>query len=226
MDERKQSLAGLLATEPQIKRCDPREPQAPQLASSHPRLNAMLQGGMRFGEMVEWGMPRGRGGREIIALFLAQATHAIDGPGSLDASWCLWVSSDPDLVTYPPAWSARGVDLSRMRFACSQRVIDDLKPAFMDPFFKVIVLDDPHRLAAGDYAFLAHQARIHRQLIMILRNHFLTARRGNVWAHLRLNGWYNPIASRLSIQIIKGGHLSCRGGNCGSSPLLQEGDGT
>ena len=218
MHERNQSVAELLATTSQVKRCGELEPSEPLLASTHPRLNALLQGGIRFGEMVEWGMPRGRGGREIIALFLAQATSAPHPPH--DAMWCLWVSSDAEFVVYPPAWAARGVDLSRLRFAVSQRIIDDLKPVFMDPFFRVIVLDDPHRLSVGDHAFLMHQARIHKQLIMILRNYFLTARRGNVWAHLRLNGWHDPFSSRFYLQMIKGGHLACRGGVCGSIPQL------
>ena len=227
MDERKQSLDGLLATVPQIKRCGQLKPEEQLLISSHPRLNALLQGGMRFGELIEWGMPRGRGGREIIALFLAQATRAASqpqDPDATDSSWCLWVTSDPDFVVYPPAWVARGVDLSHMRFACSKRILDELKPVFLDPFFKVIVLDDPRRLTAGDYSFLAHQARVHQQLIMILRNHFLTIRRGNVWAHVRLNGWYDAFSSRFFLQMIKGGHLRCRGGVCSRSPFLQEGD--
>jgi hypothetical protein len=175
------------------------------IESRSPLLNTALAGALCWGDLVEWGVPPGQGGREIILMFLAHVTsipasHAC----SHEPCWALWVSASSELTIYPPAWAARGVDLNYIRFACCNHAVEDLKPLWMDPFFKFIVLDDPRHLSSGDLAFIARRARLQKQAVMILRPFVLHSDQGNVWARLRINGGYDPQLQQFSIQIVKG----------------------
>ena len=177
------------------------EPPAPtqKLRSGVPELDAFLSGGLPFGAVTEWGMPLGRGGRLVVARFLR-------GSPTVKTPLTLWVRPNNNpLVIYPPAWRAQGVDLARVRFAHSARPVAQLKPLFMDPLFKIIVLDSPETMAPEDVAYLARQARANGQLIMILRNYMLSSERGNVWAKLRMNCWAEPFAAQpFRLQVIRG----------------------
>ena len=134
--------------------------------------------------------------------FLANATSgAWDGGQRL---WCLWVSARPQFAPYPPAWKAAGVDLRRLRFAQSRAPVRDLKPLFIDTFFRVLVLDNPLELSYEDCCFLSHQARQNRQLILILRDQHLSPSQANVSAKLRLNLWRNQETGAYEIESIRG----------------------
>lgn len=155
------------------------------LTSGIEPLDAALGGGLARDGVSEWGLPPGRRGREVIIHYLARLleTHP-----NRQQAWCLWISPDTDeLRVYPPAWMARGLNLSRMRFARTDHPMKDLKAALLSSVFAAIVLDRPNRLRPDDCAFLAAQSRAHRRHTMILRDHFLSAGRGNVWARQRLN---------------------------------------
>ncbi len=155
--------------------------QSEKLSSNIVDLDDLFQGGMPLGAICEWGCPPGLGGRQLLLSFLAQATHASR------KWWCLWVNGHDQLSVYPPAWQAQGVDLRHLRFADSREPVADLRPVFLDGLFRVVVLDAPQRLSKDDCAFLAQQAREQKQLIIIVRNHFLSPQFGNVWARYRLN---------------------------------------
>ncbi len=150
-----------------------------RLPSDREDLNGYLEGGLPIGAICEWGLPPGQGGREIVLRWLSPLTQQ----GGL----CLWVCSQEDLLVYPPAWSARGVDLEKMRFAYTTSPLQELKPALMASVFKLIVLDAPKKISEDDLAFIAHQARKNGYIFMLLRNYLLTPQKGNVRARLRLN---------------------------------------
>jgi hypothetical protein len=164
-------------------------------------LDEALGGGLPLGAVTEWGVPLGRGGRDVVLSWL---THLTRPHGANERGWALWIYSHADLTVYPPAWLARGVALSHVRFAQAARPLADLRPAFMEPLFKLIVLDGPRGLSGEECAFLARQARAHGQCILLLRDFFLGPSRGNVWAKLRLNCWYDDSSGRFRLQIVRG----------------------
>ncbi|SMF72672.1 hypothetical protein SAMN06296036_12725 [Pseudobacteriovorax antillogorgiicola] len=169
------------------------------LPSSISQVNQALEGGLRWGELSEWGSPWGSGGRELIIRFLSPLHQASQEP-----YWCLWIQGQEGVNVYPPAWEAKGVNLKYIRFTKSLNPIKDLKPVFLNPFFKVIVLDCPQQLSAEDCQFLSRQARCHRQSIILIRNYFLSPKKGNVWAKLRLNCWHNHLHNQFYLKVVKG----------------------
>ena len=176
------------------------QPQMVHLPSSIPQVNDILEGGLKWGELSEWGSPWGHGGREVLIHFLSNLnSHDTD-----HSQWCLWIQGREGVNVYPPAWEAKGVDLKYIRFTKSLSPIRDLKPVFLTPFFKVIVLDCPERLSLEDCQFLGRQARRHGQAIILIRNFFLSPKKGNVWAKLRLNCWHHNISNQFYIKVIKG----------------------
>lgn len=174
-----------------------------KLRSGVGALDDFLAGGLPFGTVTEWGAPLGRGGRLVVARFLAAATQ---GRGLDHPAMALWVRpANSPLCAYAPAWRAQGVNLARVRFAHSARPVAELKPLFLDPLFKLIVLDCPEKMSPEDIAYLARQARVNGQLIVLLRNYMLSSERGNVWARLRLNCWVDPLAQQpFRLQVIRG----------------------
>ena len=190
-------------------------PAGDRLSSGIAALDEFLGGGLSWGSVCEWGIPFGSGGREVLVSFLATISSTstlTSNQGRVDQTaaplpWTLWVQGRSGLTVYPPAWHARGVDLERIRFTTSAKPVSDLKPVFMDPLFKIIILDAPRSLSDDDCAFLARQARAHGQLIIILRDFFLGERRGNVWARLRINCWCpDPIhrPESLCLRVVRG----------------------
>ena len=198
MCPQKQTANSILTQNPELFVADVSEVRAPTrcLASSIGALDQFLEGGLRVGTLAEWGAPLGRGGRDIVLQYLARSEQA--------QQWCLWVCGKRDVRVYPPAWSARGVALAKVRFAYSDQPVRDLKPLFLDPFFRVIVLDVTRGLSIDDCAFLAQRARANKQVIIVLRNYFLSEKRGNVWAQLRLNCWQDEDGARYHIRTVRG----------------------
>jgi hypothetical protein len=116
----------------------------------------------------------------------------------------LWAYSRPQLDVYPPAWQARGVDLSRLRFACAASPVADLKPVLLSPFFRIVIFDAPQRFSAEDCAFIARTARANDQIVVVVRDAFLGPRQGNVWARLRLNSWYDAPSRQYRLSVVRG----------------------
>jgi hypothetical protein len=183
----------------QISRASQFQTHANKLLSSNiEELNLFLEGGLQAGCVSEWGMPYGQGGRSIASAFVAGATT------QAAPDWCLWISCKPNLMLYPPAWKACGVDLKFLRVAYSSHPIEDLRSVFLEKFFPLIVIDSPRGMDHDSMAFLARQARLHNQMIFILRDHFLSSKRGNVWAKYRFNCWQESPNARHCIQVIRG----------------------
>lgn len=167
-----------------------------RLPSNIAALDSFLDGGLAFGTIVEWGLPWGRGGRQIIRSFVAEATQKV---------LTLWVNTSvSDLRVYPPAWAAHGIDLRKIRFVHCEKPVVQLKPIFLQSLFKVIVLDAPTSLSMHDLAFLARQVRRNKQLLIVLRNYVLTPERGNVWAKMRLNCWQEAPQPRFKVEGLRG----------------------
>tara|TARA_B100001094_G_C18168584_1_gene793697 strand:- start:980 stop:1585 length:606 start_codon:yes stop_codon:yes gene_type:complete len=169
--------------------------QRKRLRSGLYDLDNFLEGGLRFGDICEFGIPWGQGGRNIIMPFLAAGTH--------QQLWALWVQNKPNIKINAPAWKSRGINLAHIRFVKSSYPLEQLKPIFMEDFFKIIILDAP-KMTKDDCAFLARQARQQNQLIFILRDYFLSQKNGNIWAKLRINCWRDPNFNQLNTQIIRG----------------------
>ena len=76
-------------------------------------VDHFMEGGLSFGQVSEWGIPWGSGGRGLILHFLAEATK--------QNKHCLWVHDRKDLAINPPSWQSMGVDLSYVRVAVSSQ---------------------------------------------------------------------------------------------------------
>lgn len=166
------------------------------LSSFDKQLERFLEGGLRFGELCEWGSPWGLAGREVILSFLSYPKES--------PLWSIWIQSKSGIDINAPAWTSRGVNLKYTRFAYSKDVLKELKPIFLDPFFKVIIIDSPTNFTPQDCAFLARQAKLNNQVIILLRDYFLTPRIGNIWAKLRLNCWKDDQTQKLCIKVVRG----------------------
>jgi RecA/RadA recombinase len=168
------------------------------LASGIDPLDRVLGGGLPLGSVSEWGLPFGLRGREIILSWVARVSQ--------QGEWILWVLSKAQIDVYPPAWRARGISLERIRFVHSERPVQELKQAFIDPLFKLIIVDDPKKLTSDDCAFMARWARRHCQLTFLLRDRLLSTKNGNIWAKVRVNAWFHGEADQFVMQAIRGGY--------------------
>lgn len=131
------------------------------------------------GMVMEIGMPVGFDLRRELVKGVARVTQRED--------WVLWVNGHSEVSVFAPAWFALGVNARRMVFAaCSDSVLN-LKPVFIQPLFKVIVLDGSFKLSPSDWAFLAGQSRRNDYTVVVVRPYGLSNRNGNVWAQVRAN---------------------------------------
>jgi hypothetical protein len=144
------------------------------------------------GDLVEWGIPPGLNGRLIPLQLLKQQI-----PPSV------WIYHHHGLGVFASSWISHGVDLQRLFFICSENPVRELRPLFMEDTFKRIIIDAPRKFTRGDMAFVSQQARQQGQIVFLIRHYFLTARRGNPHAALRLNTWQSARRS-FSLQFIKG----------------------
>ncbi len=174
--------------------------QPQKLGTCVEEIDEFLEGGLPFNGVTEFGMPLGKEGRILLLKFLVNATQGI----LTKPIWTLWVSSHNDFTVFPPAWFAKGVSPSRIVFTQSEAPAQDLKRAIINPLFKLIVLDSPQRFSKDDCFFVNTQARFNQQLIILLRNFFLTNKQGNVWAKLRFNCWKQQGRGRFVLKTVRG----------------------
>lgn len=146
------------------------------------------------GDLVEWGIPPGLNGRLIPLQLLKQQTPL-----------SVWIYHHHGLGVFASSWISHGVDLQRLFFICSANPVKELRPLFLEDTFKRIIIDAPRKLTRGDIAFVSQQARQQGQIVFLIRHYFLTAKRGNPYASLRLNTWQSARRS-FSLQFIKGSH--------------------
>ncbi len=174
--------------------------QSTKLGSCIREIDDFLGGGLSFNGITEFGMPLGKEGRTILLKFLVNATRGLQ----LKPIWTLWVSSHRDFSVFPPAWFAKGVSPSRIIFSNAAAPAQELKRAIINPLFKLIILDSPQRFTRDDCFFINSQARFNQQLVIVLRNFFLSDKCGNVWAKLRLNCWKRHASGQFIIKTVKG----------------------
>ena len=142
----------------------------------------------------------GREGRCILLPFLANLSQGQQYP----PAFILWINGYENLQVFAPAWFARGLVPERTVFAYSADVLVDLKRIFMSPLFKMIVIDSPQFFALEDCLFLRRMAKKHQQVIVLVRNYFLTNKKGNIASNLRLNAWRDHTQGAMSLQAVKG----------------------
>jgi len=184
------------------------EPDLTRQLVSARKLNASLLSGQKLesgidkldvlftavkpGDVIEWGIPPGLNGRLMPLQFLKQ-----------DVPTSVWIYHHHGLAIFASSWISHGVDLNRLYFIASSNPVRELRPLFLEDTFKRIIIDSPRILTNGDLAFITRQAREHRQIIFLIRHYFLSQKKGNAYASLRLNTWQGQ-HGEFSIQVIKG----------------------
>ena len=163
----------------------------PALHSGIPALDECFSR-VRPGDLVEWGIPPGFNGRLIPLQLLKH-----DIPPSV------WIYHHHGLGVFASSWISHGVDLQRLFFICSENPVRELRPLFLEDTFKRIIIDAPRRFSDGDMAFVSQQARKHGQIVFLIRHYFLSRKRGNPHASLRINSWQSG-RKCFSLQILKG----------------------
>jgi len=144
------------------------------------------------GDLIEWGIPPGMNGRLIPLQLLKQQIPL-----------SVWIYHHHGLGVFASSWISHGVDLQRLFFICSENPVKELRPIFLEDTFKRIIIDAPLKFSTGDMAFVSQQARKQGQVVFLIRHYFLTAKRGNPHASLRINTWQSGKRS-FSLQFIKG----------------------
>ncbi|MDH3631836.1 MAG: hypothetical protein OER98_12020 [Gammaproteobacteria bacterium] len=144
------------------------------------------------GDLIEWGIPPGMNGRLIPLQLLKQQIPL-----------SVWIYHHHGLGVFASSWISHGVDLQRLFFICSANPVKELRPIFLEDTFKRIIIDAPLKFSTGDMAFVSQQARKQGQVVFLIRHYFLTAKRGNPHASLRINTWQSGKRS-FSLQFIKG----------------------
>ena len=144
------------------------------------------------GDLIEWGIPPGFNGR-LIPLQLLKQQHPLS----------VWIYHHHGLGVFASSWISHGIDLQRLFFICSENPVKELRPLFMENTFKRIIIDAPRKFSAGDMAFVSQKAREQGQIVFLIRHYFLSQKRGNPYASLRINTWQSGKRS-FSLQLIKG----------------------
>ena len=144
------------------------------------------------GDLIEWGIPPGMNGRLIPLQLLKQQIPL-----------SVWIYHHHGLGVFASSWISHGVDLQRLFFICSANPVKELRPIFLEDTFKRIIIDAPLKFSTGDMAFVSQQARKQGQIVFLIRHYFLTAKRGNPHASIRINTWQSGKRS-FSLQFIKG----------------------
>ncbi len=144
------------------------------------------------GDLVEWGIPPGKNGR-LIPLQLLKFQIPLS----------LWIYHHHGLGVFASSWISHGVDLQRLFFICAEAPVRELRPIFLEDTFKRIIIDAPVKFSGADMAFVSQQARKQDQIVFLIRHYFLSTKRGNPHASLRLNTWQSGKHS-FSLQVIKG----------------------
>ena len=183
------SLSGHLVS---ARSLTPRPNQQDQLLRSGIAVLDDCFAAVKPGDLVEWGIPPGLNGRLIPLQFLKQKIPV-----------SIWIYHHHGLGVFASSWISHGVDLRRLFFICSAQPVKELRPLFMEDTFKRIIIDSPKKFSMGDLAFVSQQARKHQQVIFLIRHYFLSQKRGNPYASLRINSWQKA-DSGFSLQVIKG----------------------
>ncbi len=166
----------------------------PQRRSLYSGIDALDQclAKVKPGDVVEWGIPPGFNGRLIPLQLLKH-----------DIPLSVWIYHHQGLGVFASSWIGHGVDLQRLFFICSENPVRELRPLFLEDTFKRIIIDAPRKFSSGDMAFVSRQARQQGQIVFLIRHYFLSQKRGNPHATVRINTWQSGKRA-FSLQVIKG----------------------
>lgn len=166
-------------------------------------LDDLMGGGLEVGGVSEWGMPAGNGARFILVKLLQNLTN------QEYAKPVLWTLGQPGVKILASGWMSLGINLNKLLFAKSFKPICDLREAFLEPVFSLLVFDCPKNLSREEHAFISKQAMKMKVHVCILQNYFLTGKKGNVWAKSRINCSNSGAASiaKLELTSIKGPNI-------------------
>lgn len=165
------------------------------LRSNVPELDELFANELVAGRIFEWGLPQGQNGRIVPLAFLRGAIPPT-----------VWIYPQLGFDIYPPSWASQGIDLNRIFFVRSDEPLKQLRPLFLEDTFKILVIDSPQKFSKGDLSFVAQKVRENKQLLFLIRNHFLSPRFGNPFARMRVNCSQNARGG-YTLQWIKGGAL-------------------
>ena len=170
---------------------DGQQPRARLLSSGIDVLDELFRH-TQPGDLIEWGIPPGLNGRLIPLQLLKRQI-----PPSV------WIYHHHGLGVFASSWISHGIDLQRLFFICSANPVRELRPLFLEDTFKRIIIDAPQKFSDGDMAFVSQQARKLGQVVFLIRHFFLSEKRGNPYASLRINTWQSG-QSAFSLQLVKG----------------------
>lgn len=177
-----------------IKKASELESLPHRLLSGVTSLDQWLEGGLQRGSLSEWGMPHGQEARRILLRFLAE-----------NDLFTLWVYGHEQSQVYPPAWVSLGVNLEKTFFVHCDQPIKKLRPVFTDNAFPLVVIDSPKKLSKGELAFVSHQLRKNQQTLLLVRNFYLSRKKGNPLSSLRINVSWQPCSQSHQLHCLKGG---------------------
>jgi predicted ATP-dependent serine protease len=177
--------------------------QEEKISTGISSLDQLLGGGLEVGGVSEWGMPVGHGSRFLLVKLLRNLSN------QQYSKPILWTIGQPGLQVFASSWVSLRVNLDKVLFAKSFKPIDDLREAFLEPVFSLLIFDSPKNLSREEYAFIAKQAAKMKIHVCILQNYFLTDKKGNVWARSRINckAISNKIEN-IEVKSIKGACVS------------------
>lgn len=174
--------------------------KTPRIFSGIKPVDQFLRGGIPQDSVTEIGAPLGKGGRELLLIFLGAAIKKMKP----SQPWILWVSCQREVELYPPALFSYGIHPERTLFTTSLSPLKELNRVFMSAFFKLIIIDSPRGIKQSDHSFLSTRARLNSQSIILLRDFFLSNSNGNIWARFRFNCWQRHQTRQLCFTGIKG----------------------
>lgn len=167
------------------------------IASSIDAVDYIFEGGIKLGEITELGIPAGMDGRKIIYRFIRQAAK-------YHGYYSAWINCCLTRTIYPLNMYAYGVDPTRIFFANSINPTKDLYHLFLSEQFKIIVIDSPTKFSKKDQNFLLRCARRNETSIILIKDHFLSNKYGNIWSAKRINIYSEPKTNELVIYSMKG----------------------
>lgn len=167
-----------------------------RLRSGIAPLDHWLGEGIRPGQIIEWGLGEGEETRQTVLSFLRH-----------NKGLTLWVYPH-DKQVYPPAWAAKGVDLSRTFFLGCSEPVRKLKPLFYEDVFSFLIFDSPKKLSLAELAFLSGRLRQNRQILFVLRSYLLRSTNGNPSAARRINCRHSIMRKEYHFDYVRGGHQS------------------
>lgn len=163
------------------------------ITSGFKLVDEALAGGLKLGNVVEFGIPEGQSGRRFVLQFLIHKKPKT-----------LWIYNSSNSRIYPPSWESLGVDLNQTFFVSSPSCLADLKQVFTSRFFDLIIIDQKKNPSRDEWTFFSLQARRMNKLIIVIKPSRLRISSGNPFAKTRANVWFDFSDQHYQMEPIKG----------------------